>query len=88
MKKTMPLRTTVVGSWPKPDYLQKQDWFRREPSAGKKKSKCVPTMYSVFKNRVQSTGYDPVAAGGCEDDVLVERAIREIFQKQVHEGNI
>ena len=23
----MPLKTTVVGAWPKPDYLEIPDWF-------------------------------------------------------------
>lgn len=27
-KITMPLKTTVIGAWPKPDYLKIPDWFK------------------------------------------------------------
>ena len=27
-KGTMPLKTTVIGAWPKPEYLKLGDWFQ------------------------------------------------------------
>ena len=28
----MPLKTTVIGAWPKPEYLKLGDWFENGPS--------------------------------------------------------
>ena len=31
----MPLTTTVIGSFPKPEYLQIPDWFKTDTNTGK-----------------------------------------------------
>ena len=38
----MPLTTTVIGSYPKPDYLPTPDWFREGQS-------FLPTMVDKYK---------------------------------------
>ncbi len=30
----MPVKTTVIGAWPKPDYLGRDDWFVKSVAKG------------------------------------------------------
>ena len=36
----MPLQTTVVGAWPKPEYLALPDWFKSKLAATGGKCSC------------------------------------------------
>ncbi len=65
----MPLLTTTIGAYPKPDYLPVPDWFRAEGGP----STTAPTA-----------GYlEAVEAMGAEAEALFSRAVKEAVEDQV-----
>ena len=46
----MPLTTTVVGSFPKPDYVKSPDWFRSD------QAKYIPNEFNEYMMKANSTG--------------------------------
>lgn len=68
----MPLRTTVIGSFPKPDYLQIPDWFRTTHSGE------FVQKYNRFMEEIHSSGTDLEA--------LIMKAINEVLDLQSELG--
>ena len=50
----MPLKTTVIGAWPKPEYLKLGDWFENGPSE-KKFQICLIMTYLYSKKQFLNT---------------------------------
>lgn len=46
----MPLQTTVIGAWPKPDYLVLPDWFKSKlPTTGEiNQGKYIVAMFIII----------------------------------------
>ena len=68
----MPLVTTTIGAYPKPDYLEVPDWFR---SAGGPNTDDPTTAYTEYMRN----------AGG-ETEALLVRAVRQVIADQVDAG--
>ena len=68
----MPLKTTTIGAFPKPDYLALPDWFNDPDGTDTKE----PT----------SRWADAIETLGDELDELLERATREVVTDQVEAG--
>ena len=68
----MPLLTTTIGAYPKPDYVPTPDWFRGESTTDPH-----PTR-----------GYDAFIGGGSENvESLLDRGTREVVLEQVQDGS-
>ena len=46
----MPLQTTVVGAWPKPEYLALPDWFKSKLAATGGKCSCKYHIPKILKS--------------------------------------
>jgi len=77
----MPLKTTVIGAWPKPDFLKIPDWFSQ-------KGNFVNEDLAGLTG--QGGGFDPRSAnkarqvGNIEDDI--KEAVRHVIAEQVSLG--
>lgn len=70
----MPVKTTVVGAWPKPDYLDLPDWF----SSGNGMVCYNPVMKEKALASLEKNG-------DCVTDV-VQKAVDEVITKQLDLG--
>ena len=68
----MPLVTTTIGAYPKPDYLEIPDWFR---SAGGPNTDDPTTAYSAYMRNA-----------GDDIETLLVRAVRDVVADQVDAG--
>ena len=68
----MPLVTTTIGAYPKPDYLEIPDWFR---SAGGPNTDDPTAAYSEYMRNA-----------GDDIESLLVRAVREVVADQVEAG--
>ena len=68
----MPLVTTAIGAYPKPDYLEIPDWFRR---AGGPNTDDPTSAYSNF-----------MRDSGGDMEAVLARAVREVIEDQVEAG--
>jgi len=73
----MPLQTTVVGAWPKPDYLALPDWFRSKLATDKKCS-------STYDPRDRTKVLEDVDSEELEQ--MIEKAREEVIKKQLDLG--
>ena len=67
------LQTTVIGSFPKPDYLPIRDWFDSARENGTMGSTNVTLGYTVWK-------------ASDADEALFRRAVEEVVGLQVEAG--
>ena len=67
----MPIQTTTIGAYPKPDYVPIPDWFQEESTLVKDPTKALDNC-SVCE--------------GPEADELLDRATREVILEQVRFG--
>jgi len=74
----MPLQTTVVGAWPKPEYLALPDWFKSKLAATG--GKCS----STYDPRDRSKVLEDVGAPELEE--MVAKARKEVIERQVNLG--
>jgi len=77
----MPLQTTVIGAWPKPDYLNISDWFSGK---GSFKGEDLKALHGV------GLRFDPRNAGKFvlneELNNNVKKAAKEIIDEQINIG--
>ena len=77
----MPLKTTVVGSWPKPDCLNIPDWFSEQGNFSSEELSGLTGM---------GGGYDPRSAIKAREDENMEdnikQAVKEVIDEQVALG--
>ncbi|XP_035684785.1 5-methyltetrahydropteroyltriglutamate--homocysteine methyltransferase-like isoform X2 [Branchiostoma floridae] len=73
----MPLQTTVIGSYPKPESVPVPDWFKAVAGIRKGQEGFSAQEYNDFRNDVTSTE---------ELEKQITRAIREVIQEQVDIG--
>jgi 5-methyltetrahydropteroyltriglutamate--homocysteine methyltransferase len=77
----MPLKTTVVGSWPKPDCLNIPDWFSEQGNFSSEELSGLTGM---------GGGYDPRSANTAREDENMEdnikQAVKEVIDEQVALG--
>ncbi|XP_019640808.1 PREDICTED: uncharacterized protein LOC109482519 [Branchiostoma belcheri] len=73
----MPLQTTVIGSYPKPESVPVPDWFRARPGVRTGQEGYSAQEYNDFRRDVAS-----------EEDLekQITRAIREVIQEQIDIG--
>ena len=67
----MPIRTTTIGAYPKPEYVPIPDWFREESTVAKDPTKALDNCNEC---------HDPQA------EELLDRATREVVLEQVRLG--
>ncbi len=67
----MPLPTTVIGAYPKPDYLPVGDWFGDVAAASSKTTRA-------YRGQVEALG--------AEAEALFQRAARDVIADQVEAG--
>ena len=68
----MPLLTTTIGAYPKPDFVPIPDWFRAEAGPD---------------TRHPTRGYlESLAAMGSEAEALFSRGVRQVIKDQVSAG--
>ena len=67
----MPIRTTTIGAYPKPDYVPIPDWFQEESTLVKDPTKALDNCRTCQ---------------GPEADELLDRATREVILEQVRIG--
>jgi len=67
----MPLRTTTIGSYPKPDYVPIPDWFQEESTVAKDPTRALDQFDECR---------------GPEAEELLDRATREVVEEQVQLG--
>ncbi len=67
----MPLRTTTIGAYPKPEYVPIPDWFQEESTVAED-----PTKAFDHCNECQ----------GSQAEELLNRATREVVLEQVQLG--
>jgi 5-methyltetrahydropteroyltriglutamate--homocysteine methyltransferase len=67
----MPIQTTTIGAYPKPDYVPIPDWFQGESTTAND-----PTKAYDNRSECQSP----------EADELIDRAAREVVLEQVRIG--
>jgi len=72
----MPIRTTTIGSYPKPDYVPLQDWYHAKPEGDRGVHPTDPTrLYAEFeKARTE------------RDDELLDRGTQEVVREQAELG--
>ncbi len=68
---TMPLKTTTIGSYPKPDYVPVPDWFREESTTIADPTKAYDTY---LRTRID------------EVEALLDKATCEVVKEQVQVG--
>jgi len=76
----MSIKTTVIGSWPKPDYLALPDWFNDKGNFKDGTSSKLTGM---------GGGYDPRSTNEARSEEMskaTEKAAKEIMGKQVKLG--
>ena len=71
----MPLLTTTIGAYPKPAYLPTPDWFRNESKQETQREGSPTTAYNDYLSGISA-----------ETHALLDRATREVVQKQVELG--
>ena len=67
----MPLLTTTIGAYPKPDYVPVPDWFQQEYAGQKTPTKALDACTRCV---------------GEEAEALLDRATREVVEEQVDLG--
>ena len=67
----MPIRTTTIGAYPKPDYVPIPDWFREESTVAQDPTKALD---------------DCIECHGPQAEELLDRATREVVLEQVRLG--
>ena len=67
----MPIRTTTIGAYPKPDYVPIPDWFREESTVAKDPTAALDQCEACW---------------GPEAQELLDRATREVVEEQVQLG--
>jgi len=72
----MPLTTTVIGAWPKPDYLKLGDWFHTGPDEVLKKGQDT---FTPIGNDDFNNFFD-------ENEEILNKALDEIVAKQLDLG--
>ena len=70
-----PLTTTVIGSFPKPDYLPIEDWFDAARNEGGMNSPLVTQRFTAYENRRSD-----------EDEALFVKAAAEVIDLQLRAG--
>ena len=70
-----PLITTVIGSFPKPEYLPIEDWFDAARNLGGMSTSLVTERFTAYE---QNRGID--------DEALFVRAAKEIIDLQINAG--
>lgn len=76
----MPLKTTVIGAWPKPSYLPLPDWFMDTEDKDGKLSSMAGGYHPTTRDKVLTeTGQDKM-------EELVGQAITEVIEEQVKLG--
>jgi len=71
------LSTTVIGSFPKPDYLPIRDWFDSARERGTMNAPDVTMDYSSWSS---------AGSGSGDDEALFRRAAEEVIALQVEAG--
>ena len=72
----MPLKTTVVGAFPKPDFLNIPDWFSEK---GNFSSEELSGLTGI------GGGFDPRSANKAREDVTMEENIKKAVQNVIEE---
>lgn len=72
---TAPLTTTVIGSFPKPDYLPIEDWFDAARNEGGMNTARVTERFTAYEQNRSD-----------DDEALFVRAAKEIIALQVNAG--
>jgi 5-methyltetrahydropteroyltriglutamate--homocysteine methyltransferase len=67
----MPIRTTTIGAYPKPDYVPIPDWFREASTTAKDPTRALDNCHEC---------HDPRA------EELLDQATREVVLEQVETG--
>eukprot|EP00092_Neocalanus_flemingeri_P014367 GFUD01015498.1.p1 GENE.GFUD01015498.1~~GFUD01015498.1.p1 ORF type:complete len:363 (+),score=97.23 GFUD01015498.1:148-1236(+) len=77
----MPLKTTVVGAWPKPDFLKIPDWFSEKGNFSSEELSGLTGM---------GGGYDPRSSNNAREDGNLEenikQAVKHVIDEQVALG--
>lgn len=79
----MPLRTTVIGSWPKPPSLAIPDWFSEAGNFSEEQQASLTGMGGGFDPRSREKA---VALGGQELEERLREAVTEVLREQQELG--